>query len=91
MWYVVTQGSQRVVGGGGGGGQPVMATGPVNLTPEQLAKLRSELDIVQQNCKVFGEMLTEMSPGQDNNGDLELLQVSQSLGCQRSGKKIIFL
>ena len=52
-----------------------MATGPVTLTPEQLAKLRSELDTVQQNCKVFSEMLTEMTPGQEEVSDLELLQV----------------
>lgn len=55
--------------------QPVTMTGPVNPTPEQLAKLRSELDIVQGNVQVMSEMLTEMTPGQEEAGDLELLQV----------------
>lgn len=55
--------------------QPPVMTGPVMLNTEQLAKLRSELDIVQGNVKVFGEMLTEMTPGQENREDLELLQV----------------
>ena len=54
-------------------------TGPVNLTAEQLGKLRSELDVVEQNCKVFSEMLTEMTPGQEDRSDLELLQVNG--GC----------
>ena len=50
-------------------------TGPVALTPEQMAKLRSELDTVQGNVRVMGEMLTEMTPGQEQASDLELLQV----------------
>ena len=49
--------------------------GPVSLTPEQLGKLSSELDIVQQNCKVFSDMLTELTPGSEDPSDLELLQV----------------
>ncbi|KAG8197534.1 hypothetical protein JTE90_007270 [Oedothorax gibbosus] len=47
---------------------------PITLNAEQLAKLRSELDIVQGNMKVFGEMLTEMTPGKEHPQDLELLQ-----------------
>ena len=41
----------------------------------QIARLRSELDIVRGNIKVMSEMLTEMVPGQENASDLELLQV----------------
>jgi len=41
-----------------------------------MAKLRSELDIVQQNCHVFGEMLTEQIPGQEQPDDWALMQVS---------------
>jgi len=43
---------------------------------EQMAKLRSELDIVQQNCHVFSEMLTEQTPGQEQSDDWALMQVS---------------
>ena len=43
----------------------------------QMAKLRSELDVVQQNCKVMNEMLTEMIPNQESGEDWQLLQV----GC----------
>lgn len=50
---------------------------PINLNAEQLAKLRSELDIVQGNMKVFGEMLTELTPGKEHPQDLELLQELQ--------------
>lgn len=55
--------------------QPVAMTGPINPSPEQLAKLRSDLDTVQGNVQVMSEMLTEMTPGQEEAGDLELLQV----------------
>uniref|UniRef100_A0A7N8WR07 Target of myb1 like 2 membrane trafficking protein n=1 Tax=Mastacembelus armatus TaxID=205130 RepID=A0A7N8WR07_9TELE len=40
----------------------------------QIARLRSELDIVRGNIKVMSEMLTEMVPGQEDASDLELLQ-----------------
>ncbi|KAM5307708.1 TOM1-like protein 2 isoform 6-T6 [Glossophaga mutica] len=44
------------------------------LTLIQIARLRSELDIVRGNTKVMSEMLTEMVPGQEDSSDLELLQ-----------------
>uniref|UniRef100_A0A3P8W9T8 Target of myb1 like 2 membrane trafficking protein n=1 Tax=Cynoglossus semilaevis TaxID=244447 RepID=A0A3P8W9T8_CYNSE len=49
-------------------------SGPITATPEQIARLRSELDIVRGNVKVMSEMLTEMVPGQEDASDLELLQ-----------------
>ena len=49
--------------------------GPVVPTPEQMGKIRSELDIVHGNIAVMSEMLTEMTPGQEEAGDLQLLQV----------------
>ena len=61
------------------GVQPVQApSGPVVPTPEQLGKIRSELDIVHGNITVMSEMLTEMTPGQEEAGDLQLLQVKVS-------------
>lgn len=42
----------------------------------QIARLRSELDVVRGNIKVMSEMLTEMVPGEEEASDLELLQVS---------------
>ncbi|XP_019737067.1 TOM1-like protein 2 isoform X2 [Hippocampus comes] len=52
----------------------VAPRGPITATPEQVARLRSELDIVRGNIKVLSEMLTEMVPGQEDRSDLELLQ-----------------
>ena len=46
--------------------------------PPQIARLRSELDVVRGNTKVMSEMLTEMVPGQEDSSDLELLQVRAS-------------
>ncbi|XP_044297034.1 target of Myb protein 1 isoform X1 [Varanus komodoensis] len=50
------------------------ADAPITPTPEQVAKLRSELEVVNGNVKVMSEMLTELVPGQSEPSDLELLQ-----------------
>ena len=54
-----------------------MAGGSIVPTNEQLGKLKSELDVVQGNVRVMGEMLTELSPYNVDSSDLELLQVSK--------------
>ncbi|XP_028424054.1 TOM1-like protein 2 isoform X2 [Perca flavescens] len=51
-----------------------LASGSINPTPEQISRLRSELDVVRGNTKVMSEMLTEMVPGQEDASDFELLQ-----------------
>lgn len=45
------------------------------MSAEQLAKLRSELDVVQTNAQVFGEMLVTLQPGEEDPQDFELLMV----------------
>ncbi len=45
------------------------------MTPEQIAKLRSELDVVQTNGQVLGEMLITLQPGEEHPQDLEFLIV----------------
>ncbi|XP_078195455.1 target of Myb1 membrane trafficking protein isoform X3 [Callithrix jacchus] len=47
---------------------------PIAPTPEQIGKLRSELEMVSGNVRVMSEMLTEMVPTQAEPADLELLQ-----------------
>ncbi|XP_062347279.1 target of Myb1 membrane trafficking protein isoform X3 [Cinclus cinclus] len=47
---------------------------PITPTPEQIGKLRSELEVVNGNTKVMSEMLTELVPSQAEPSDLELLQ-----------------
>ncbi|XP_059673255.1 target of Myb1 membrane trafficking protein isoform X3 [Gavia stellata] len=47
---------------------------PITPTPEQIGKLRSELEVVNGNMKVMSEMLTELAPTQAEPSDLELLQ-----------------
>lgn len=49
------------------------------MTAEQRAKLQSELDVVQGNMAVLGEMLSEVTPGKEQPGDLELLQVREKI------------
>ncbi|KAG8514085.1 Target of Myb protein 1 [Galemys pyrenaicus] len=47
---------------------------PITPTPEQIGKLRSELEMVSGNVRVMSEMLTELVPTQAEPADLELLQ-----------------
>ena len=61
----------------GGMQQAAPAMSSIVLQPEQQMKLRKELDVTQQNCKVFSEMLTELKPGQASTQDMELLNVSR--------------
>lgn len=46
---------------------------PATLNTEQIGKLQSELDIVSMNMNIFGEMLTELKPGNENPNDYTLL------------------
>lgn len=48
-------------------------SGPVTLSPEQISKLQSELEIVSMNMSIFGEMLTALKPGQEDPSDYKLL------------------
>lgn len=53
-------------------GNPVPA-GPTVLSGEQIVKLQSELEIVQTNMTIFGEMLSALKPGQEEQTDYKLL------------------
>ncbi|XP_077481428.1 TOM1-like protein 2 isoform X2 [Stigmatopora argus] len=65
-------------------------SGAVNPTPEQICRLRSELDVVRGNTKVMSEMLTEMVPGQEDASDYELLQ-ELNRTCRAMQQRIVEL
>jgi hypothetical protein len=44
-----------------------------SISPEQIAKLQSELDIVNINIAILSEMLTELKPNQESPNDYKLL------------------
>ncbi|KAG1925570.1 TOM1-like protein [Pimephales promelas] len=69
---------------------PQMPNLPINPSPEQICKLRSELDIVRGNTKVMSEMLTEMVPGQEDPSDHELLQ-ELNRTCRAMQQRIVEL
>ncbi|UJR37336.1 hypothetical protein I4U23_030044 [Adineta vaga] len=78
--------------GSGGATQPVAQENTVirQMTPEQIAKLRSELDVVQTNAQVLGEMLITLQPGEEHSQDLDLL-VELHKTCKQMQSRIIEL
>ncbi|XP_066546327.1 TOM1-like protein 2 isoform X2 [Amia ocellicauda] len=67
-----------------------VSAGPITANSEQIARLRSELDIVRGNTKVMSEMLTEMVPGQEDPSDHELLQ-ELNRTCRAMQQRIVEL
>lgn len=66
-------------------------TGPIALNDEQLAKLKSELEIVNGNTKVFDEMLTELDKSKNLQAeDLELLHELNAT-CMQMQRRIVEL
>lgn len=67
-------------------------SGPIVLNDEQLIKLKSELEIVNGNIKVFDEMLTELEKSTNNlqPEDLDLLHELNAT-CAQMQKRIVDL
>lgn len=57
---------------------------------EQRAKLQSELDVVQSNMNVLGEMLSEVKPGMGERDELDLLQELRAV-CQSMQQRLMEL
>ncbi|XP_039285719.1 TOM1-like protein 2 isoform X2 [Nilaparvata lugens] len=53
---------------------PVPRAAAQQLAPDQMAKLRKELDVVTGNMNVLNEMLTELTPGKEHPSDIQLLK-----------------
>ncbi|ETN68974.1 hypothetical protein NECAME_01084 [Necator americanus] len=64
--------------------------GPITASAEQLAKLRSDLDVVNSNLKVFREMLTEIVPGRETTDELQLLNELHST-CKQMQLRVLDL
>ena len=65
-------------------------SGPINPSPEQLAKLRRELDIVEGNIRVESAMLTELQPGKEDPNDLKLMQELNKT-CHQMQQRVVAL
>ncbi|NXA40853.1 TOM1 protein, partial [Eudromia elegans] len=63
----------------------------ITPTPEQIGKLRNELEVVNGNMKVMSEMLTELVPAQAETSDLELLQQELNRTCRAMQQRVLEL
>ncbi|XP_059353403.1 TOM1-like protein 2 isoform X2 [Daphnia carinata] len=68
----------------------ISANQSITLSGPQLTKLQHELSVVEGNMSVLSEMLAEMSPGQENPADLELLRELYST-CRTMQQRLVDL
>jgi len=66
------------------------SSGPVTASPEQMAKLRSELDIVNVNMAVLRELIGTQKPNQEPSEDHQLIEELNST-CREMQKRILEL
>lgn len=70
---------------------PILTSPSTGLSSDQRAKLQSELDVVQSNMAVFGEMLSELQqPGTEQPDEVELLQELNST-CHSMQQRLVDL
>ncbi|KAH8302504.1 hypothetical protein KR044_007553 [Drosophila immigrans] len=74
----------------GAGAAVAVPSGPLHLTPEQGAKLRSELEIVSNNMAILAEMLSVLKPGQESPDDYALLN-ELTATCKEMQSRIVDL
>ena len=65
-------------------------TQAVGLVPEQIAKLRKDLEIVKGNATVFSEMLTELNPAHCDSSEYELMK-ELNRTCRAMQQRIVEL
>ncbi|CAO1371553.1 unnamed protein product [Diamesa serratosioi] len=63
---------------------------PGKVSPEQVAKLQSELDLVQMNMTILSEMLNELKPNQESPADYRLL-IDLVATCKEMQNRIVDL
>lgn len=68
----------------------VPVTGPTAASPEQLAKLRSELDVVNANLNVLRDLLSGLTPGQETPDEYHLLEQLYET-CKEMQKRVLEL
>eukprot|EP00118_Oscarella_pearsei_P028517 m.2350 g.2350 ORF g.2350 m.2350 type:complete len:574 (+) comp8589_c0_seq2:43-1764(+) len=67
-------------------------TGTASITPtaDQIGKIRSEVDVVLGNLRVLSDMLSALTPGQEDPSDWELLR-DLNVTCRNMQSRIVDL
>lgn len=65
-------------------------SGPISASPEQLGKLRSELDIVNVNLTVLRELIATSTPNRETIEEFELMKQLHAT-CQEMQRRILEL
>lgn len=68
-----------------GGAKP-----PVELTADQMKKLRADLDVVNNNMRVLREMISELVPNQEPQDDYQLF-VELHQTCRAMQRRLVRL
>uniref|UniRef100_A0A4W5M1U1 Target of myb1 membrane trafficking protein n=1 Tax=Hucho hucho TaxID=62062 RepID=A0A4W5M1U1_9TELE len=69
---------------------PQLSHGPISISPEQAQKLRVDLSLVRGNLTVMTEMLNQLTPGQSQQEDSEILQQLYQV-CREMQSRVVEL
>ncbi|XP_036446317.1 target of Myb protein 1 isoform X2 [Colossoma macropomum] len=64
--------------------------GPITLSPDQVKKLKADLEVVRSNLRVMSDIMIQMDPGRIQKSDAELLQQLYS-SCKATQERVVHL
>ncbi|KAL4647899.1 target of Myb protein 1-like isoform X1 [Arapaima gigas] len=69
---------------------PLLSVGSVTISPEQVQKLKADIEVVKGNQTVMSEMLSQLNPSNAQPSDIELLQQLYTI-CRSMQERVLEL